>query len=78
MNGYIAGIITGLILAVLNAILLKREDVRVENIVRGVSRRIRKSEKAEFLAPDDLKIDALEQIFEENNKQGIDTELKEI
>lgn len=78
MNEYLAGVLTGMLFAIFNAILLKRDEVRVGKMIDKISEKVSPREKVEFLPPIDSKTEALEQVIEENDKKGIDTPINEI
>lgn len=73
---YFAGIVTGLIVAALVVILLKRnETLIVKKLLQANTKIFKQDEKAEILPINDTETDALEQISRENDEKNIDTKL---
>ena len=68
---YIIGILTGLILAVL---IIKKER-KIDYFVKKIEDIIMPTEKAEFFEAGSSEQDALEALYEEHKKKGIDTPL---
>lgn len=78
MIDYFLGIITGLVVAVLISIVLKRnEPLIVKKLLQANTRLVASKNKAQFFEPTDEKVEALEQIIQENNKKGIDTKMED-
>lgn len=65
---YILGIITGLILAIL---IIKKEQ-KINHFIKKIDDMI-PQEKAEFLNIGDTEQDAMEDLYDENKKKGLDT-----
>ena len=66
---YILGIITGLILAIL---IIKKEQ-KINHFIKKIDDMIPLQEKAEFLNIGDTEQDAMEDLYDENKKKGLDT-----
>jgi hypothetical protein len=74
---YCLGIITGILISVFFAVLIKRNEVVIVRKLLQANKKISTSqkEKVEFFDPTDEKVEAFTQIIKENDEKGIDTKI---
>lgn len=73
---FILGIIVGIMLAVVAIVFGRGKEGAIERLIESATAKL--EGKAEILEPIAPEVEAMEEVFRENEKKGRDTELKDV